>query len=139
VERERLPKGSGERRQAPACLLNCGDGAASGAGSGQCGDSEVWARWTCFVGGKGLHERSPLDPFHDVVVYDVDAALVGHGLDDGLVGGEMSELDVGRHVLEHLERREGVVLMMMIVPGLVGPARDVVVMFAVIVRTPGAV
>jgi len=62
---------------------------------------------------------------------------VGHGLEDGLVGGEMSELDVGRHVLEHLERREGVVLMM-IIAGVVGPTRDVVVMFAVIVRTPGA-
>ena len=95
VEGERLTKGGCERRQAPPCFLDGGDGAASGARAGQCGYTKVWARWARFVGGEGLHEGGPLDPFHDVVIDDVDTALVGHGLQDGLVGREVPELDVG--------------------------------------------
>lgn len=74
-----------------------------------------------------------MDTFHDVVVDDVDASFVGHGFEDGLVGCEVAEFDVGRHVLKQLESSERVVL-------VVGSTRDVAVIIivlavVVIVRT----
>ncbi|BBN19729.1 hypothetical protein Mp_8g13140 [Marchantia polymorpha subsp. ruderalis] len=59
---------------------------------------------------EGLHQRRPLNAFENVVVDDVHAALALEGLENGLVRGEVAEFDVGRHLVQHLERTERVVL-----------------------------
>ncbi|KAG6550209.1 hypothetical protein Mapa_008169 [Marchantia paleacea] len=59
---------------------------------------------------EGLHQRRPLYPFENVVVDDVHPALSFEGLENSLIGGEMTKLDVGRDFMEHLERTQRVVL-----------------------------
>ena len=59
------------------------------------------------AGGEDVEEPRPLQPLHDVEVDDVHAVLPLERLLDGLVGGEVRELDEGADAVEHLERRGG--------------------------------
>ena len=63
----------------------------------------MWAGQPVGHRGKGIYQGGPLDALHDVKVNDVDSAEVDDSFKDGLVGGEVSKLEVWGHVLEELE------------------------------------
>nr|CAB3454686.1 unnamed protein product [Digitaria exilis] len=54
--------------------------------------------------GEDVEEARPLEPLHDVEVDDVEAVLAVERLEDGLVGGEVGELDERRQRVVRLER-----------------------------------
>lgn len=81
-------------------------------GGGVADASQAQRRRTTGAGGERLEEGRPLVALEDVEVDDVDAVLAGEGLEDGLVGGEVRELDVGAGLVQDLVylervRREG--------------------------------
>lgn len=49
-----------------------------------------------------MEEGGPLEALHDVEVDDVEAVVGGDGVEDGLVGGEVGELDEGGEGVEGL-------------------------------------
>lgn len=53
-----------------------------------------------------MEQAGPLEALHDVEVDDVDAILAVEGLEDGLIGGEVGELDEGGDGVVGLEGGE---------------------------------
>nr|GLL42717.1 hypothetical protein TorRG33x02_239880 [Ipomoea trifida] len=60
-------------------------------------------RWALHARGEDVEERGPLEALHDVEIDDVDARVAVNRLEDGLVGGEMSEFYERGDVVEDLE------------------------------------
>lgn len=54
--------------------------------------------------GQDVEEGRPLQALHYVKVNNVDSVAAVEGFEDGLVGGEVGELDEGRDGVEDLER-----------------------------------
>mgnify|MGYP003702523391 CR=1 FL=1 len=94
VELERDAERRGEGGEVAPGLPD-GGGRVSDAGEPQRGRA-AGAR------GERLEERRPLVALEDVEVDDVDAVLAVERLEDGLVGGEVGELDVGAGLVEDL-------------------------------------
>jgi len=94
VELERHAQRRGEGGEVAPGLPDGGRG-VSHAGEPQ-GRRAAGAR------GQRLQERRPLVALQDFEVDDVDAVLAVEGLEDGLVGGEVRELDVGAGLVQDL-------------------------------------
>ena len=94
VEFEGDAQGVGELGKAAAGFA---DGVERGANSGNAEEGRGGG-----AGGEGLHEGGPLVALEDVEVDDVDTIFGFEGFEDGLVGGEVSELDVGAGLVHDL-------------------------------------
>lgn len=79
-------QGVGELGKAAAGFA---DGVDRGANSGNAEEGSGGG-----AGGEGLHKGGPLVALEDVEVDDVNTLFGLEGFEDGLVGGEMGELDV---------------------------------------------
>jgi len=94
VEFEGDAQGVGELGKAAAGFA---DGVERGANAGNAKEGSSGG-----AGGEGLHEGGPLVALEDVEVDDVDTLFGFEGFEDGLVGGEVGELDVGAGLVHNL-------------------------------------